>query len=224
MNKCVPTTCFRYAKRCSKDRLMNPVQLWQIFRAHYKPAFVVFVLTVVGGICVTWWMPKLYTTTTSVVFDVKQDPIAGMPPTMFGYMATQVEIMKSDRVAQRVVRMLKLNEHPVLRQQWLAATEGKTKLENWIGDLIQKGLLVSPVATSNIINMSYRAADPAFATLIVNAFAQAYIETSIELRVDPARQYTLWFADQSKVMRENLEKAQTRLSEYQQSKGLVARE
>src|SRR6185436_4978497 len=41
---------------------------------------------------------------------------------------------------------------------------------------------------------------------------------------DPARQYARWFGDQAKVLRDNLEKAQTRLSQFQQQKGIVARE
>src|SRR5205814_2250747 len=64
--------------------------------------------------------------------------------------------------------------------------------------------------------------DPAFAAAVANAFAQAYIEASIELRTDPARQYARWFGEQDKALRENLEKAQARLSEHQQTYGIVA--
>jgi uncharacterized protein involved in exopolysaccharide biosynthesis len=57
---------------------------------------------------------------------------------------------------------------------------------------------------------------------VANAFAQAYIETNIELRVDPARQYAAWFDERLKTLRDNLEQAQARLSAYQQEKGIVA--
>jgi uncharacterized protein involved in exopolysaccharide biosynthesis len=50
------------------------------------------------------------------------------------------------------------------------------------------------------------------------------MDVTIELKVDPARQYARWFGDQSKVLRDNLEKAQTRLSQFQQQKGIVARD
>ena len=59
---------------------------------------------------------------------------------------------------------------------------------------------------------------------MANGFAQAYMDVTIELKVDPARQYARWFGDQGKVLRDNLEKAQTRLSQFQQQKGIVARE
>ncbi len=54
-----------------------------------------------------------------------------------------------------------------------------------------------------------------------NAFAQAYIDTNIELRTEPARQYALWFDQQGKALRDRVEQAQMRLSEYQQKHGII---
>ena len=59
---------------------------------------------------------------------------------MAGYMATQVDIINSDRVAQRVVKMLKLDENPAAKEQWLEATEGKGTLEMWLANRLQKKL------------------------------------------------------------------------------------
>jgi len=42
------------------------------------------------------------------------------------------------------------------------------------------------------------------------------------LKVEPARQYAKWFGEQGKSLRDNLEKAQAKLSEYQQEHGIVA--
>jgi chain length determinant protein EpsF len=61
--------------------------------------------------------------------------------------------------------------------------------------------------------------DPQFAAVIANAFADAYIKTNLELRVDPARQTAAFFDEQLKILRENLERTQSRLSEYQRQKG-----
>jgi chain length determinant protein EpsF len=139
-------------------------------------------------------------------------------------MGTQVDIIKSDRVARKVVKMLRLEENSTIKQMWLGATEGRGKLEDWVTDLMQKGLKVTPSRDSNIVSIGYQGADPAFAAAIANAYAQAYMEASVELKVEPARQYAQWFADQAKVLRENVEKSQARLSEFQQRKGIVATE
>ena len=72
-----------------------------------------------------------------MVIDVKSpDPIAGMVlPGMMapGYMATQVNIINSDRVAQRVVKLLRMEESPAIREQWMEATEGKGQMHAWLG-------------------------------------------------------------------------------------------
>ena len=53
-------------------------------------------------------------------------------------MATQVDIIQSDRVALRVVRNLKLADNPQVRAEWLEATGGKGSIEAWLVDALQK--------------------------------------------------------------------------------------
>ena len=48
------------------------------------------------------------------------------------------------------------------------------------------------------------------------------MDTTIELKVQPAKQYAAWFGTQGKELRDELEKTQTKLSEYQQAHGIVA--
>jgi len=205
---------------------MNPQQFLLILRARYKLVFFVLLGTVMATFVVTLLLPKQYTATASVVVDVKSpDPIIGvMLPGMAapGYMATQIDIIQSDRVAQKVVKLLKLDASPTVRQQWMEATGGKGRLEIWLADLLQKKLEVKPSRESNVISVSYKAVDPGFAAAVANAFTQAYIETNIELKVAPARQYAQWFGEQGKSLRDNLEKAQAKLSAYQQEHGIVA--
>jgi chain length determinant protein EpsF len=57
---------------------------------------------------------------------------------------------------------------------------------------------------------------------VANAFAQAYLDTSLELKTDPARGYALWFEDQVKAARQNLAAAQSKLSTFQERNGIVS--
>jgi len=205
---------------------MNLQQFFLILRVRYKLVIFTLLVTVAATLAVSLLLPKQYTATASVVLDTKSpDPVAGlMLPGMFapGYMATQMDIIVSDRVAQKVVKLLKLDASPAVRQQWMEATKGRGKLEVWLADLLQTKLDVKPARESNVISISYQATDPVFAATVANAFTQAYIETNIELKVAPARQYAQWFGEQGKSLRDNLEKAQAKLSEYQQTHGIVA--
>jgi succinoglycan biosynthesis transport protein ExoP len=174
-------------------------------------------------VCLVW--PKSYTASASVVIDVKSpDPIAGMIiPGLNApaYMTTQLEVVRSDRVARSVVKALKLDEVPQVREDWMEATEGKGDMVAWLAEGIVRKLDVVPSRETNVINISYSARDPNFAAAMTNAFMKAYIEVTAELRSEPARQYATMFEGQSKTLREQLEKAQSRLSAFQTANGLL---
>ena len=205
---------------------MTLQQFLLILWARRRLVFFTFLATVLSASVVTFQLPKEYSASAAVVLDVKSpDPIAGMvlPGLMApGYMATQVDIINSDRVADRVVKMLRMDENAAIQAQWQEATEGKGKIGPWLVELLQKKLDVKPSRESNVISITYSGSSPEFAAAMANAFAQAYIDVNLELRIEPARQNAKWFDEQSKQYRERLDTAQKALSDYQQKSGIVA--
>ena len=200
-------------------------QFLSILRARKWAALLVFALVVAATVAVSLLLPKKYTGAASVLVDVKPDPVSAMGfPSMAmpGFMATQVDIMTSDRVALRVIRDLKLLDSPQIRQQWQEEAEGKGTVEQWLISALQQNLDIKPSRESNVIQVVYKAPDPRFAAGLANAFAQAYIATTLELRVDPAKQFTSFFNTQSKEARDALERAQTKVSSFQRDKGIIA--
>src|SRR3972149_11990008 len=122
---------------------MNPQQFLLILRARYKLVLFVLFTTVIATLVVSLLLPKQYTATAAVVVDTKSpDPLVGILPAMAmpGYMATQVDIVNSGRVAQKVVKLLRLDANPTVRAQWMEATRGKGRLEVWLADLLQRKL------------------------------------------------------------------------------------
>ena len=204
---------------------MNFGQFIAVLRARWVLALAVFAATVIVTVVVSLLLPKQYTAVASVVVDPKPDPLSSvltgalMNP---AFMATQVDVIQSDRVALRVVKDLKLAENPTIREQWQADTKGEGNIENWLADLFQKNLDVKPSRESNVISVSYRAPEPRFAAAIANAFVVAYNEITLELRVDPARQYSSFFDLRAKEAREQLEQAQAKLSQFQSDNGVIA--
>lgn len=200
-------------------------QFLSILRARWWVVALVLGLTVATTLLVSLLLPRQYTATASVVVDFKPDPVSAFA---FGggaspaYMATQVDIIRSERVAQRVVRNLKLNENPQVRQQWLDETGGEGNIEVWLASVFQKQMDVVPSRESSVIAISYKAPDPRFAAGLANAFAQAYIDTALELRTDPARLYSTFFENRAKEARETLEKAQSKVSAFQKQAGIIA--
>lgn len=201
---------------------MRLVQFLSILRARWRLMMIVLAFTVGTTIIVSLVLPKQYLATAAVVIDVKPDPIANIiyPVTSPAYMATQVDVIRSDRVARQVVRSQKLAENPAVREEWMAAG-GQGNIESWLALALQEGLDVSPSRESSVINVSYKAPDPVFAAGMANAFIQAYLDTTLELRVSPAREYSSFFDSRSKELRENVERAQVKLAEFQRENGII---
>jgi chain length determinant protein EpsF len=203
---------------------MSNKQLLRIIWARKWLVIGLALLVAIVGSAVTVRMPKQYTAETSLVVEMRIDPALGaLAPGLAapGYMATQVEIIKSERVASRVVKMLGVERSPAAVQQWRDATKAKIPLERYFANLLQGGVAVEPLGGSNIINVRFSAQDPIFAQAAANAFAQAYMDVSVELRIAPARQGAAFLADQTKSLRAALEASQAKLSQFQQEKGIV---
>ena len=200
-------------------------QFLSILRARWWVLLLVLCLTVSTTVGVSLVVPKLYTATASVVVDFKPDPVSsavfgGMPSP--AVMATQVDILTSERVALRVVQANRLAENPQFREKWQEETGGEGTIEQWLLDLFKRFLDVQPSRESSVIRVSYTAPDPRFAAAMANAFVQAYVDTALALRVNPARQYSGFFDEQVKESREALEQAQSRLSSFQRANGIIA--
>ena len=201
-------------------------QFFLILRARYRVVLLVLALALTAALAASLLMPRKYTAQTSLLVDVRTpDPVAGAG--MSGviapsYMATQVDIIGGDLVAQRVVKILKLDEDGETKAAWLKATEGRGSLDSWIAKELQSGLQVQPARESNVINITYKGGNADNVAQVVNAFAQAYLDTNLSLKTEPARLYATWFDEQTKVSRAKLEDAQARLSDYQQKAGIVS--
>lgn len=199
-----------------------------ILRARWKAAVLVLLLTIGTTVSVTLLLPKSYTATASLVLDVRSpDPILGMTMgamTMPAYMATQVEVLQSERVALRVVQGLRLAESAQTREQWKKETDGQGSFEAWLAQMIGKKLDVKPSREGNVIYVSYSNADPRFASALANGFARAYMDISLGLRTSPAQQYSDFFSKQAAEVRTSLEKAQAKLSDTQKLYGITVAE
>jgi succinoglycan biosynthesis transport protein ExoP len=200
-------------------------QFLLVLRARWTLALGVFTAVVLATIAISLIMPKRYTASATVVVDTKADPLtvavyAAQSST--AYIATQVDIISSERVADRVAKILKLDKSPEYVADWKDSTDGKGDITVWIGQMLQKAVVVTPSRDSSVIDISVTWSDPKTAAVLANAFAQAYIDTNIELKVDPAKQYATWFDERSRSLRADLEAKQKRLSDYSAETGIVA--
>ena len=207
---------------------MNFTQFLLILNARKWIILGVLLLTVAVTAAVSLWLPKEYTATATLIIDSKsKDPFTGqlLPSQMFpGYMATQLDIIQSSQVANKVVTELKLVDSPGTREQFMQATKGEGTIEQWLANLLLQKLSVEPSRESSIITIGFSGTNPQFSAIVANAFAKSYIETSLDLRLVPAKQTAAWFDQQIIQLRENLDQAQQKLTAYQREKGIVESE
>src|SRR5687768_15761681 len=108
---------------------MSIAQFLRIIWARKWVVLALLVLTTIAGTVITMFvLPKQFAAEASMVVEVRADPILGaLAPGMASpaYLATQVEILKSDRVAGRVVKMLGVERSPAAVQQWRESTDAK---------------------------------------------------------------------------------------------------
>jgi polysaccharide biosynthesis transport protein len=108
-----------------------------------------------------------------------------------------------------------------VREQFQDDTGGQGSIRDWLADKLLLKLDVRPSRESNVIGINYHAADAQFAATLANAFAEAYIQVALELKMDPSRRQATWFDEQVKALRIALEKTQKRLSDFQRDKGIA---
>jgi chain length determinant protein EpsF len=140
-----------------------------------------------------------------------------------GYMATQIDIITSKNVALRVVDRLGLATNAGVVEQYHSATDGRgNNVRDWLADLLLKKLEIVPSRESSVVEVSFKGADPGFVSAVANAFAEEYQKISVQLKTEPMKKASSYFNEQTKLLRDNVETAQARLSKYQQEKGIVS--
>ncbi|MEZ0306357.1 MAG: Wzz/FepE/Etk N-terminal domain-containing protein [Ramlibacter sp.] len=202
---------------------MSLHQLLSILRARRATAGLILLVTLALALAWILVRPPTYKANAPVLVDVRLDPVGGtalqgmVAPS---YMATQIDIVKSDRVAERVLQMLPPDQEPVKR--WHEESLEKKAPQAWLARKMQSFLDVKPARESNIINIGWTGRSPTEAARVANTFAQAYLDVSLELKTNPAKRYADWFDDQVKASREQLQKSQDKLTAFQQEAGIVS--
>ncbi len=193
---------------------MSLLQFLSILRARRMTAALILLATL--ALLMLWYLlrPERYTADVPVMVDVQSERVGGgfAPALVASYMATQVDIARSDRVAQRALDLMQAAGHldADRRREWLQQAHARV----W----------VRPARESNIIHVGWTAPTPVEAAQGANALARAFIEVALEIQTAPAKQGSGWYDTQVEASRRQLEAAQARLSEFQQRAGIVGTE
>ena len=204
---------------------MTFAQLLRILRARRGLVIAVLTVFVVLVTVVSLLLPETYVARVTMVAEIKDtDPVTGnavRSQQLTSYLNTQADIVSSRSVALKVVDRYKLADSRALQAEFHARTNGGGELREWLADRLLANLEVELSRNSNVFHIVYAATQAGDAAQVANAMAEAYIQTTIELKLDPAKRQARWFDEQLLSLREKLEEAQSRLAEFQRKNELV---
>ncbi len=162
---------------------MSLQQFLLALRARFGVFATVLAATILAATVVSLLLPKSYKATVSLLVDAKDEQSLSnalrpliLPQERLSYLQTQMDIITSKKVARKVVQDLKLAESPSTRADFEEQAGGKGSIEDWLVESLLKKLKVE-TSQSNVIQVSFSAADPRRSAAIANAFAKAYVNS-----------------------------------------------
>ena len=162
---------------------------------------------------------------------------------------TQVELLSSRAIIDRLIEKLDLASNPVIkiavfgegrsgilwtlrralksvvglfRGQRQDAVTDDIAVQQQIAEYLSDNLTVTPSRKSMLISVAFRSPDRQFSQLVVNNLIEDYINWKMELKVEAsglARDFLMLQMDRAKI---NLEKAEERLNAFAKHAGIVS--
>jgi len=187
----------------------GPPVLVHYLRIAKRWKWLILAMTVVGGIIgliVTLLMTPMYVASAKVeiqrqsyqIVNVESvEPKSGLFDQEF--YQTQYGLLKSQSLAERVVRTLRLADDPNFFEAFdatevaakLRANDPKTrtaedraKRQRMAANVLLNGISVNPVRQSQLVDVAFRSPSPQFSARIVNAWTSDFIEATLERRFE----------------------------------------
>lgn len=214
----------------------NLAEYLGMLRRHWKLAAVCCALGLAGAGIHYAITPKAYQSTTIIQIERRNlTPLSNAQnPWLENYWnmefyPTQYELLQSRGLAERVVKSLDLMEDPAFnpgaaggRDRTHAATaEDDEAVLGRLADQIRGGLAVEPVRTTQLVQLSYRAASPEFAARAANAFAEAYIDMGVEDRFATAGKASTFLSSQIETLKQEIQDKETQLQAFSRRSDIV---
>lgn len=139
----------------------------------------------------------------------------GSAPRGTEQMATNLGLLRSESLAQRVAQDLNL----VSRPEYGGAGPRNERLKT-AAAVLQSNLLVAAVKGSNLIKVDYESPDPTLAARIANAFSKGFIASNLERRYDASSYAREFLSDQLGKTKAELEDSERALNDYAIDSGI----
>lgn len=201
-------------------------QMALAIRGRWKLATAVAAMTFVGIIAVTAMMPPRYTATAWVYFNsrasdtiVDNDSIG-----LAAYINAEVDLMRSQRVLQKVASDPVLLNDPRTLEQSQRHQKGNAPLKDWLVNYINKNVTIASAKGGRTVSIAAEFDDPKWSTMVADRMAKAYLDTAVDLRVSPAKRNVAFFRVQKNARAAELAAYQAKLDAFLKATGMTGLE
>ncbi|HGF7178306.1 TPA: exopolysaccharide regulatory tyrosine autokinase VpsO [Vibrio cholerae] len=200
-------------------------------------------------------MRSEYTARATILIESTQakavsiEEVYGLDTKSQEYYLTQIEILKSDTIAQEVIERLDLASDPEfdLSPESDASPSLKERLLKWMPFLqgfrpeeaatdpemeayrqnrlilykFKRGMEISPIRKTQLVNIYYTAGDPKLAAKIANEIARVYMDSHLEAKLEVELKANTWLNTRMEELRTQLRESEAKLQAFLQAEGLV---
>ena len=231
------------AARQDDDDIIDLRQYFRILNQHKWGILGLGLSVAVLTLLVVFAMTPIYTATATLLIEAEEASVVsiqevyGLASPNDQYFQTQFEILKSRRLAERVIERLGMMDHPEFKPDptafnWrqmfpfsLVFGGGEAPTEYSIQqravNQFASQLTIAPVRGTQLTHISFESSDRELAAAVVNSLAQIYIDANLEAKLEVTMQASNWLTERLGGLREDLGLAEARLQNFRESEGLV---
>lgn len=230
------------------DDALDLREYTKILRKHRWPILLSTAIFTAIAAYVVSGMTPIYRATSTLLIETQRtmpmnfDDIIGIDTNNKEYYQTQFEVLKSRKLAKRVVEEMGLYDHPELSnsQDSLLAEQGSENPFNASPSLADTHLLeaepierqlvvnrflnkvsITPVKNTKLVRISFESSDPVFAARVANKIADTYIVSYLDSRLEMGEKATIWLGERLTDIKLKLEESQNKLLSYRENNGLI---
>jgi polysaccharide export outer membrane protein len=141
---------------------------------------------------------------------------------------TLASVLRSDRLAWRVIAGLKLYDAPGFRDNFAGrfpdfkADKPSPDAQAWLLDRFSRRLHAQSMPRTMLVEIRFRSRDAALSAAVVNALIDAYDEQQIESQIEATAQASGWLSTQLAGLKTRVDSDQQRLADFEDQHGIVS--
>jgi polysaccharide biosynthesis transport protein len=216
---------------------------WGLLRRQYLVVIFCALLAMVLGVIYLRHTPPKYTAHVTMIIDMRkgqvfqnQSILADATPTYVAGIESEVQIVKSENVAVRVIKDLHLTEVPefvggsisridrvlaYLRPSPPPPQRSEFELMRQAVNVFEANLGAVRVGMSYVLDISYTSSDPDRAAKIANGVADAYIVDQLDAKFQANQRASSWLQERVGGLRDQAAAAERAVVAFKQANNIV---